>query len=249
MRVVAIEPVAWSSLRGFFEEYGCALIGDTVLRWYQESWGAVARWGITKLSCSRYEDYETPSRLQALCLLHMYLGMYQQQMSGELAEDFDGLYSLGLMVDELHINRGDLLRALYAEELIGMDDVRSVLLEWEEHDLVREIAAEDWPWDKIQKKGEQFLDDMADSLMEMFGWGAVEELIKVDNSLLYDAISEHYGGDVDMFAAIWNSRRELDQVESVDDVVNSNVSGEKLAAWEYARSGMTDWNAALSSWE
>ena len=74
------------------------------LRWYQESWGALRRSGLA--DASEFEEYDpegTMPKLRALCLMYMYLGMYQA--AGE--DDFEHpdissyLESLGVNLENI----------------------------------------------------------------------------------------------------------------------------------------------------
>lgn len=220
------------------------MAGEPELRWYQESWGVITRCEFTNLNPMRYGDRDTPSKLQAICLLHMYLGIYQQG-SGELDGYSGGPYLLSEFVDVLQIKSADLLRAIYAAELMSVDDVRAVVLEREEEESPHRLGFSLRSLEEIDEALSQghFDDGLAESLAEMYGWNIVEELIRVDNRLIYDAMSEHYGGTAGLFASIWNSRRHLDEVESVYDTVNSDIGEGKLTMWTYVEGGMTDWRA------
>lgn len=243
-----VEPVLWGAfLEGFFGEYGCVVAGGPERRWYQESWGVVMRLERTNLAPSRYDDRETPSKLQAICLLHMYLGIYQQG-SGELDGYSDGPSHLSWIVDALRIGRPDLLRALYAAGLVGAGDVRALLLECDPDHSIYLRDAELWLAEEMEGvlRQEHVINVLQDALTERFGWDVIEELIRVDNDLIYHAICEHYGGATGLFASIWNSRLELEYTESVDATVNSNMGEGKLTVWPYVEGGMRDWRAETS---
>jgi len=69
----------WDDVERFFDEYGCVMMNHPELRWYQESCGALMRSGLA--GWTRFEDYahaQTLLRLRAICLLAMYLGIYQR---------------------------------------------------------------------------------------------------------------------------------------------------------------------------
>lgn len=79
------EPLPWSQVAGFFREHGCVVVGHPELRWYRESWGAMEKAGLT--GAVEFKEFgldRTVARLRALCLLAMYLGMYQA--AGEYSE-------------------------------------------------------------------------------------------------------------------------------------------------------------------
>ena len=70
--------IEWNQVRRLFEEHGCVMIGHPEMGWYQEAWQALEKAGLTRIA--EFEEYElgqTMLKLRALCLLAMYLGMYQ----------------------------------------------------------------------------------------------------------------------------------------------------------------------------
>ena len=70
--------VEWIKVARFFDEYGCVVSGHPELRWYQESWGALARAGLTELAeTEELELTEVVVKLRAVCVLAMYLGVYR----------------------------------------------------------------------------------------------------------------------------------------------------------------------------
>ena len=100
----------WSRIEPFFREHGCVVAGDPELGWYREAWGALEKAGLTQ--AEEFAEFGldgTVTGLRALCLLAMYLGIYQA--AGERAElggHFSGhepcsryLDSLGVSVDDL----------------------------------------------------------------------------------------------------------------------------------------------------
>ena len=108
--VTDIESRPWGRLlEGFFETFGCGI--GTELRWYRESWGVLMRAGRTSHSPDNSEE-DTLSKLQAICLLHMYLGIYQQGGSpGDSIEPG----CLSQMFDVLDVSRPELLAMLSAD--------------------------------------------------------------------------------------------------------------------------------------
>ena len=100
----------WSRIEPFFREHGCVVAGDPELGWYREAWGALEKVGLTQ--AEEFAEFGldgTVIGLRALCLLAMYLGIYQ--VAGERSE-LGGCFSahapcsrylesLGVGVDEL----------------------------------------------------------------------------------------------------------------------------------------------------
>ena len=79
------EPLRWSEVEGFFREHGCVIVDAPELGWYRESWGALEKAGLT--GAAESEEFgldRTVPRLRVLCLLAMYLGIYQA--AGEYSE-------------------------------------------------------------------------------------------------------------------------------------------------------------------
>ena len=75
----------WSQVESFFKEHGCVIVGDPELLWYRESWCAMEKASLTCASvCQEFEPDWTVPRLRAICLLAMYLGIYQA--AGEFSE-------------------------------------------------------------------------------------------------------------------------------------------------------------------
>lgn len=70
--------LGWDQVQPFFEEHGCTVVGNPEIRWYREAWEALERAGLT--GTTEFQECRfalTVLRLRAICLLAMYLGMYQ----------------------------------------------------------------------------------------------------------------------------------------------------------------------------
>ena len=261
--VTGIESRPWGRLlEGFFETFGCCI--GTELRWFQESWGVLMRGGCTSHNSDNSEE-DTLSKLQAICLLHMYLGICQQGGSpGDSMEPG----CLSQMFDVLDISRPDLLAMLGADGGFRLEDAREVLREWdEEDDLIDRMLAECRTWREasellIRQRGEGFVDDIATSFLEISGPVVVSDLIRTDNELIYSKICKHYHGEFGLVTSILNSRRELEHVgydyAVADRLAHSVLEGElsdfegaddlenldfQLRVYSYVEDGMTDWTA------
>ena len=115
-----MDDLEWHEVRGFFEANGCVVVDSPELRWYQESWGALRRSDLTDTSEFEEDDPAgTMPKLRALCLLYMYLGMYQA--AGEDKYYFEHpsvssyLHSLGVDLEDIWklAHRRDMLKADY----------------------------------------------------------------------------------------------------------------------------------------
>ena len=75
----------WSQVEDFFREHGCVVVDAPELRWYRESWGAMEKAGLNDtVELEKLELDRMVLRLRAVCLLSMYLGIYQA--AGEFSE-------------------------------------------------------------------------------------------------------------------------------------------------------------------
>ena len=223
----------WDYVERFFNEYGCVMMNHVELRWYQESWGALMRWGLA--DCTRFEDDEhawTLLRLRAICLLAMYLGIYQHvpDSAPELGGYFSGHPGIWEYLEALHLDDDTLWEMARIDGYLPDEESRSV----EEHD---DEEAEDE-------------DEKAEILRD-----AVLELIREENDSIYKAIEAHYGGAAGLFASLWNSRKPLHRVDPHEDVVNPTLPpnaglgylftspelGEMAEVYDYVESGMRNW--------
>ena len=79
------EGLPWPKVEEFFREHGCVIEDEPELRWYRESWGAMEKAGLTREVKGKECGLDrTVPRLRAVCLLAMYLGIYQ--VAGESSE-------------------------------------------------------------------------------------------------------------------------------------------------------------------
>lgn len=68
----------WLEVKELFTEHGCPVLDKPEIKWYQESWCALKHAHL--LSADEFEDEELNEvvvKLRAVCLLVMYLGIYQ----------------------------------------------------------------------------------------------------------------------------------------------------------------------------
>ena len=223
----------WDDVESFFYEYGCVMMNHPELRWFQESWGALLRTGLA--SCTRYEDYEhaqTLLKLRAICLLAMYLGIYQQgsDYGPQLGGYFNGHPGIWEYLEAFKVDDKSLWEMARIDGYLSDGETGGV----EEHD---DEEAEDE-------------DERAEILRD-----AVLEWIREENDSIYKVLEAHYGGAVGLFASLWNSRKSLHRVDPHEDVVNPTLPpnagldylftspelGEMAEVHDYVESGMRDW--------
>ena len=220
----------WDDIAGFFDEYGCVMMNHPELRWYQESWGALMRQGLA--DWTRFEDYGHAMallRLRAICLLAMYLGIYQR--ATEYGLELGG-YFFG------HPNRGiwEYLEALRID-----------------HETLWEMARIDGYLPDEESGGDEDAEE-DDERAEILRDGVLE-MIREENDSIYKALEAHYDGAEGLFSSVWRSRLPLHQVDPHEDVLNATLSpnagldyllmspdlGEMAAVYDYVQSGMRDW--------
>ena len=108
-RLYETEMLEWSQVKELFEESGCVVYGNPEIRWYQESWGALKRAGLANTTGFKELDLaQTVLRLRALCLMAMYLGIYQVAEDSELGgyfseHDYFSSYLTTLNVEMVHV--------------------------------------------------------------------------------------------------------------------------------------------------
>ena len=116
-------PLAWDQVRPFFEEHGCVLVGRPEIRWYREAWEALDKAGLT--STTEYQQFElaqTTLRLRAICLLAMYLGMYQAAgPHSELGGHFDDHQDISWYLDSLDVQMEDVWKLACASGFLEPD--------------------------------------------------------------------------------------------------------------------------------
>ena len=244
----------WYDVKDFFRSHGCPTLGGTEMRWYEESWGAIMRSGLA--STSKYEKDEHGEiiiKLRAICLLAMYLGMYQQ--GGHMEGYFnDHPWGLSGYLEELGIDKKTIL------ELLNINNQRVVEVE----DIpiprlvdMRDIVGEDYA---------DYLDDLVcdlalddpdsmdwEELADLVEWEMIEEaalkLVRDENSSIYNVLENHYGRKNLLFVSIWNSRLPFHESEPASDVLNDvsidfsdEETGQKLMMWSYVEEGMYHWS-------
>lgn len=219
----------WDDIADFFDEFGCVMMNHPELRWYQESWGALMRQGLA--DWTRFEDYGHAMallRLRAICLLAMYLGIYQR--ATEYGPELGG-YFFG------HPYRGiwEYLEALRID-----------------HETLWEMACIDGHLPDEERGGDDTEDEDADAEILRHG---VLEMIREENGSIYKALEAHYDGADGLFSSIWRSRKPLHQVDPHENVVDAKLppnaglgylltspeSGEMAEVYDYVQSGMRDW--------
>ena len=194
--------------------------------------GALMRSGLA--SWTRFEDYahaQTLLRLRAICLLAMYLGIYQQvpDSAPELGGHFFGHHGIWEYLEALRVDDESLWEIARIDGHVPDEDSGSV----EEHD--------DEETDE---------DERAEILRDV-----VPELIREENDAIYKALEAHYGGTNGLFSSLWSSRLPLHRVDPHEDVVSPRLpsnagldylltspeSGEMADVYDYVKGGMRNW--------
>ena len=137
------EPLSWYQVEEFFREHGCVIDGAPELRWYRESWGAMERAGLT--GAGKFKEFQvdqTVVRLRVICLLAMYLGIYQ--VVGEHSE-LGGYFSDHLpcswYLDSLNAKTKDLWELAHQMDVFETD-VESYKEDNDTDELLYELAIE-----------------------------------------------------------------------------------------------------------
>ena len=114
------EYLDWYDVEPFFRDNGCVMEGHPELRWFQESWGVLIR--NDDLGDPEFGESEVGDvlpKLKAICLLAMYLGIYQAAGEySELGGFSSGPSSLNEYLGELDINSSNLWELARREGLI-----------------------------------------------------------------------------------------------------------------------------------
>ena len=244
----------WYDVKGFFRSHGCPTSGGTEMRWYEESWGTIMRSGLA--STSRFEKDEHGEiiiKLRAVCLLTMYLGMYQQ--GGHMEGYFDDHpWGLSGYLEELGIDKKKILELLNInkKKVVEVEDVLVPRLA-----DVRDIVGEDYLDNLDDLLDDLDLDDPDsvdwERLADLVEWEMIEEavlkLVRDENSSIYNVLENHYGGKNLLFVSIWNSRLPFHESEPAIDVLNDvssdfsdEITGQKLMMWSYVEDGMCHWS-------
>ena len=85
------EALDWNDVKDFFHKDGCVVVGDPELKWYKESWNALIKSNLaSEMNLEKPSHVRTILKLRAICLLAMYMGIYQE--AGEFS-DLGGYFS------------------------------------------------------------------------------------------------------------------------------------------------------------
>ena len=99
-------------------------------------------------------------------------------------------------------------------------------------------------WDALSKMAKEWLAEPieADDDDDAWLYEAVVEMVREENDAVFQALEQHFGGEIGLFVALWNSRREAQHSESVEEAVNAVSPGDgKVEVWSYVQGGMRDW--------
>ncbi len=68
------------------------------------------------------------------------------------------------------------------------------------------------------------------------------ELVEGETNAIFTTLVDHYGGKTELFVSLWRSRSTSDEIEPLDDIVNTVRFGDgKLEVHAYVEEGMTGW--------
>ena len=209
-RFPSTDALSWDQVRQFFKEHGCVVVGHPEFRWYQESWEALGNAGLT--SATEFEEFElaqTVIRLRAICLLAMYLGMYQAAGSfSELGGYFEDHPGVSWYLDSLDVQLEDIWDLAQTSGVIETDASSYCEDEETDEELLCEIAVDL----ASEENGVVF-----DALVEHYG----------GNEKLFASLwnSRVPPGDAEPFEAVVNSVQSLGAKLNVLGYVEGRMEG------------------------
>ena len=246
--------VEWHEVKGFYEDYGCPTVLGSEMQWFERSWGALSEAGLTRIKRVPDGEYgRVAVKLRAVCLLAMYLGMYQQ--GGPLEGYFNDHLGLSVYLPELGVEEVAALALLHiggrstcevgGTSTLGMSDILDIV-DKDYADTLHDLS------DDLGIQESASLEEWAGLVEWEMIEGPILEVIRSENSALYDALAQHYGGQEQLFVSIWNSRLSADEADSRDDILKdisigsalagNDADGEKFQIWLYLDNGMCDWS-------
>ena len=224
LRLHETEALDWVDVKGFFQEYGSVVVGSPELRWYEESWGALMNSGLA--DANHLEEFEHPQvtlKLRVICLLAMYLGIYQE--TGEfspLGGYFSGHHPFSWYLDTLKVEKEDLWEMAHKEGFIGTDSPNY----WEDEDTSDEDL-ESFAMTLVESENPS----ICHSLREHYG-GDVGLFVSIWNSRL----------PLESLDDPWSSAyRDADKLNPSQFVESAYGGDGELEIWEYVRRGMSSW--------
>ena len=204
--------LGWDQVRQFFEDHGCVVTGHPESRWYRESWDALDKAGLT--STTEFQEFElaqTVLKLRALCLLAMYLGVYQaagpySELGGYFSEHPDVTWYL----DSLDVQMKDIWDLARMSRMLETGASSYCVDEEADDEQLREIAM---------------------------------DLVSKENTAIFNALVEHYGGDLELFMSLWNARLSPDDAEPFETMVDSmRPQAGQTEVWAYVEERMEGWS-------
>ena len=218
------EELDWDDVSTFFEEFGCVMIDHPELRWYQESWGGLMRCGLA--SNTRFEDDEHAQvilKLRAICLLAMYLGIYQQEPKGPMLDGcFSGHPGVSEYLTSLKLDEDVLWEIAHME---GFAPVGEEEEDDEDYDFYAEV---------IRGSAMELIKDENDTIYRALEahYGGVRGLFL---SLLNSRIALHKVDPHEDIINVAPAHADLNYL------LTSPELGEKATVYEYVEGAMRNW--------
>lgn len=70
-----------------------------------------------------------------------------------------------------------------------------------------------------------------------------QEIVSDSNKDIFEVLKDYHGGNIGLFASLWNSRLPEDRKEDLEDAICPiDYMAEKLEIWEYVSQGMVGWS-------
>ena len=204
------DALRWDQVRQFFKEHGCVVAGHPEIGWYQESWEALGNAGLT--STTEFQEFkraQTVLRLRAICLLAMYLGMYQAAGSfSELGGYFEDHPGVSWYLNSLDVQMEDIWDLAQMSGVNETDASSNCEDEECDEELLCEIAVDL----ASDENGIVF-----DALVEHYG----------GNEKLFASLwnSRVPPGDAEAFETVVNSVQSLDSKLKVLGYVEGRMEG------------------------
>ena len=186
--------VEWDEVESFFRDYGCPVVGHPELGWYQESWHALERADLVRnYQSDEFNISDAVPKLRAICLLAMYLGIYQVAEGTDLGGYFSEHPPISWCLDSLNVEMEQIWNLARHEGVIDTKITNYMEDEGLDNEQLSEIAIELVSYET---------DSIFDSLKKHYG-DQIGLFVSIWNSRFpsghkespQDVINSVYGGD------------------------------------------------------